>query len=428
MCQSGIKYLSIGPNHVHRIGGTLEEWGDRPFYWVSPSGQERLLCWMAGKAYSWFHPGRVGILLRDSSPDPFFAYLEELQQAKYPYDMVQIRYSIGGDNGPPDQELSEFVKDWNERYEWPRMVISTTSELMHAFEQRYADQIPEVRGDFTPYWEDGAASSAKETSLTRMASERLVQAEALWALLDPAKYPADDFYAAWRAAILYNEHTWGAHCSITEPDSPFTLSQWKIKEQFAVDADRQSRALLQRAVASNAQPTDVYNAVDVWNTTSWPRTDIVVVETDTPPVGYVVKDSNGHAVPSDVWHAKFLTFLADQVPPCGAKRYFIESAIAEPLGKAKAEGNVVNNERAARGDRSTHRPDRQSALGGSRPRFCWRCSRQWTERILVCCGSLAQGSTDEPSGSASWRFRLEAWSRRSVSSPTHPAANSSSPQ
>ncbi|MHB8863895.1 MAG: glycoside hydrolase family 38 N-terminal domain-containing protein, partial [Pirellulaceae bacterium] len=205
LVQSGIKYLSIGPNHVHRIGGTLEQWGDRPFYWVSPSGEERLLCWMAGKAYSWFHSSRVGTLARDSKPDPFFAYLEELQQADYPYDMVQIRYSVGGDNGPPDQELSEFVKVWNERYVWPQMVISTTSQLMHAFEARYGDQLPEVRGDFTPYWEDGAASSARETALTRMASERLVQAEALWAMFAPDQYPADEFSAAWRQAILYNE-------------------------------------------------------------------------------------------------------------------------------------------------------------------------------------------------------------------------------
>ena len=189
LVQSGIKYLSIGPNHVHRIGFTLEQWGDRPFYWVSPSGQERLLFWMAGKAYSWFHGSRVGTLTRDSAPDPFFEYLDELVQNKYPYDMVQIRYSIGGDNGPPDQELSEFVRAWNEKYVWPRMTISTTSQLMHAFVERYGDQVPEVRGDFTPYWEDGAASSARETAMARMASERLVQAETLWALLARDTYP-----------------------------------------------------------------------------------------------------------------------------------------------------------------------------------------------------------------------------------------------
>ena len=73
LVQNGIKYLSMGPNHIHRIGRTLDEWGDRPFYWVSPSGQERLLCWMAGKAYSWFHGSRLGTLTRNSQPDPFWS-------------------------------------------------------------------------------------------------------------------------------------------------------------------------------------------------------------------------------------------------------------------------------------------------------------------------------------------------------------------
>jgi hypothetical protein len=58
---------------------------------------------------------------------------------------------------------------------------------------RHGDRLPEVRGDWTPYWEDGAGSSAAETALNRASSERLTQAEALWAMLAPAHYPASRF-------------------------------------------------------------------------------------------------------------------------------------------------------------------------------------------------------------------------------------------
>ena len=343
LVQSGINYLSIGPNHVHRIGSTLQQWGDRPFYWVSPSGEERLLCWMAGKAYSWFHPSRVGILARDSQHDPFFEYLDELVALDYPYDMVQIRYSIGGDNGPPDQELCEFVKLWNEKYVWPRMEISTTSHLMHTFEDRYGDQIPEVRGDFTPYWEDGAASSARETAMTRMAAERLVQAEALWAMLAPDKYPADRFEAAWRDVLLYNEHTWGAHCSITQPDSPFTLSQWKIKQAYAVNARRQAGVLLKDALAGTTASNEKVDTVDVWNTTSWARSDLVTLRTDSPLVGCIVKDLRGNVVPSTVTPRGHLAFLAQDVPPLSARRFLLQEGMPETAGDAKAEGHVIGH-------------------------------------------------------------------------------------
>ena len=32
------------------------------------------------------------------------------------YDMVQVRYTIGGDNGPVDPALPDFVKSWNETF------------------------------------------------------------------------------------------------------------------------------------------------------------------------------------------------------------------------------------------------------------------------------------------------------------------------
>jgi alpha-mannosidase len=301
---------------------------------------------MAGKAYSWFHNSRVGTLTRDSDPQPFFAYLDELVEQDYPYDMVQIRYSIGGDNGPPDQELSEFVKKWNEKYVWPRMIIATTSQLMHTLEERYGRQLPEVRGDFTPYWEDGAASSARETALTRMSSERLVQAEALYGILARDQYPVEQFESAWRDVLLYNEHTWGAHCSISQPDSPFTHSQWKIKQSFAVNADQKSRALLERVVGGDGQVDRApIEAIDVYNTNSWPRTDLVMLQTDPPMAGQVVKDRGGKVIPSELTPGGQLVFLAADVPPLGGKRFFVTPGTPSRAGRAVADGNVLSNGR-----------------------------------------------------------------------------------
>ena len=42
--QTGIKYFLSGPNASDRIGN-LPEWQDKPFYWLAPSGREKILFW-----------------------------------------------------------------------------------------------------------------------------------------------------------------------------------------------------------------------------------------------------------------------------------------------------------------------------------------------------------------------------------------------
>ena len=339
LAQSGVKYFAVGPNRGHRIGYTLSEWGDKPFYWQSPSGKEEVLCWVAGEGYSLFHSGRL-------DGGRLFKYLKELQGSKYPYDMVQIRYSIGGDNGPPDPDLSGFVKDWNEKYAYPKIIVSTASEMCREFERRYAKEIPKAGGDFTPYWEDGAGSSARETALNRDAAERLVQAETLYAMLNPADYPAEEFYDAWRNVILYDEHTWGAHCSISQPDSDFTKAQWKIKQAFALDADTQSQKLLGDSVAKHRSEAKKITTVDVFNTCSWLRTDLVVLPANWNLRGDTVKDSGGELVPSQRLSTGELAFLAEDVPAMGAKRFTLEDRrVRQPFKRANAvaRGTKLSN-------------------------------------------------------------------------------------
>jgi alpha-mannosidase len=340
LAQAGVKYFSIGPNECDRIGRTLAGWGDKIFYWRSPSGQERVLCWMAN-GYSFFHGAFGGGTLGEKGPKRLLAKLDGLERAGYPYDLVQLRYSIGGDNGPPDPNLSDFVRKWNDTYLSPHLVISTVTEMFAAFEQRYGDRIPEVTGDFTPYWEDGAGSSARETALNRETAERLVQTETLFALLAPEKFPAADFAAAWRNAILYDEHTWGAWNSISEPDEPFVKEQWKVKQAYALDAANQSQHLLAQTVGALPSSGAAVTAVDVYNTSSWTRTDLVTLPKDLATAGDAVKDSAGVKTPSQRLSTGELAFLAKDVPPFASVRYSFSPDAAEGSGEAFADGTTL---------------------------------------------------------------------------------------
>jgi hypothetical protein len=348
---AGVKYLSSGPNYMpslpdggDRIGWALKAWGDKPFYWVSPSGREKLLFWMAGRGYSWFHGLNMGSLAKASRPK-IFEYMGELAEKGYPYSMVQVRYTVGGDNGPPDPGLPDFVRKWNDTYASPKIVIATASEMFKELERRHGGALPVVRGDFTGYWEDGAASTAAETAANRASAQRLIQAEALWSILGKDGFPAEKSTEAWRNVVLFSEHTWGAADSVSDPDGANARAQWDYKKAFATEADKISKELLAEAAERSlaAAPAAGRQPIDVVNTCSWERTDLVILSAGMSNVGDLVKDAVSAAVPSQRLRTGELAFLASSVPGFGAKRYFVDSGQAPAIGDARASGFEVGN-------------------------------------------------------------------------------------
>ncbi len=350
LAQAGVRYFSSGPNYVpslkpdggDRIGSTLAEQGDRPFWWVSPSGRERLLVWVAGHGYSWFHGGALG-RVGEAATHGILDYARELAERGYPYELVQVRYTIGGDNGPVDPELPGFVAAWNERYETPRLVIDSLRDLFEAFERRYGASLPVKQGDLTPYWEDGAISSAGEETLARAAARRLAQAEVLWGIVDPSGFPRDRVEKAWRQVLLWHEHTWGAAASISEPDRPDVLAQWEYKRAFAVEADRRSREILDEAVGRDRLPAG--SGPWIVNTLSQPRGGLILLPASRSREGDRAVDRRGHALPSQRLHDGSLAVAVKDVPGRGREALrVVPGRPKAPAGRATAAGATLENE------------------------------------------------------------------------------------
>jgi alpha-mannosidase len=328
LSQAGMRYFSAAPNYFDRIGTLMQQWQDKPFWWVSPSGKEKVLLWIPWTGYALSH------VKRNLSPEVIAEYQERLDSVNFPYGISYLRWSGHGDNAEPDPELPEAVKSWNTKYAWPKFVISSTSTAFAAFEKHHGQQLPEYRGDLTPYWEDGAGSSAFETALNRNTADRLVQAEALFAMRASEAYPAAAFNAAWRNVLLYSEHTWGAWCSVSDSENKLTKDQWEIKRSFALDADKQSRTLLQDALAS-ANEQGAASVIDVHNTSSWPRTELVLIPKQLSKAGDRVTGSAGENVPSQRLATGELAVWATEVAPFGVKRFRLSS------GKAHAPDHPV---------------------------------------------------------------------------------------
>ncbi len=349
LVQNGVKYISAGPNanpksmEGDRIGYVREQWEHKPFYWQSPSGRDKVLYWGAQGGYSIGH-GWKSI----TAALPFL--LKRLEDEKYPYDIVQMRWTKG-DNGPPDEAVMDLVRDWNAKHAYPRLIIATTTEAFHAFEQRYGDKLPMYRGDMTPYWEDGVGSSAKETVVNRESADSLCQAETLCAVINPRQYPAADFDAAWKNVTLWDEHTWGAHNSISQPELAFVKEQWMYKKVFALEAQLQSNQLLDRMTddRSNGFRRNFKElpkggtsklTIDFFNTSCWPRASLFTIA--NLGNGLRLADERGHLVPFQSLSEDELEFLVADVPPLGAKRFIATPGSCKPTGNAHAEGTALS--------------------------------------------------------------------------------------
>jgi alpha-mannosidase len=336
MAHAGIRYFSVAPNYFDRIGDILVQWENKPFYWVGPDGSSRVLVWIPFWGYAMSHR------YREMSPKLIEEFCDGLNQRDYPYEIAYVRWAGIGDNAVPDPSICDFIRDWNTAHVSPRFVIASTTEAFRAFEQRYGAELPSVAGDWTPYWEDGAGSSALETATNRASSDRLAQAETVWALANPQSYPADAFEDAWRNVLLYSEHTWGAWCSVSDPFRRETREQWAVKQSYAVAADLQSRDLMSRALAQiEGLPT--HDAIDIVNTASWTRSELVLLPKFLSEGKDRMVDANGQPVPTQRLRNGELVMWAQDVPPLAARRYTLQAGVSHTAGAVTVEGASIDN-------------------------------------------------------------------------------------
>ncbi len=352
--QTGIKYFLSGPNASDRIGN-LANWQDKPFYWLSPSGKQKLLFWQC-------QPYSIGYKLKGTKipnfftiedPKPYytghpsenflnpyiFEYLSGLEQNNFPYDMSILTWAMS-DNAPIDPELPDAVKAWNEHYASPKLIITSVKQFFNDFEVKYKDKIPAFKGDYTEYWTDGVSSAARETALSREVSDRLKQADAIWAIRNKPAYPVKDFNETWKNLLLYNEHTWGAYNSVNEPDNAKVKSEWAVKKGYVLKAKRLVDSLTsQLLVPLNTKA----NVIDVYNTLSWERTDVVNVPASLSKAGDLVKDNTGKKVPSQRLSTGELAFAAAGVPQFGKRTYTISKGKAYAIGSAKISESSLSN-------------------------------------------------------------------------------------
>jgi hypothetical protein len=336
LANSGIRYFSEGSNNTRAVTFT-QMYAKSPCWWEGPDGSRVLMTFQPSYAYA----AGMGLLdsLKTARPRILAMLAPYEGRNDYPYDAVYLNGGVS-DNQPLNPRLAEVVEAWNQRYEFPKIILCHNAEFYEYIEQSFGDKLQTYRGSGGTYWEDGAGSSARETALCRNAHEAVGNAERLLAITGRLKsdgaYPADAIYDAWRNCILYDEHTWGAYCSISQPESDFTKAQWQIKAQFAHDAHRQSNELLEKGaqgLASLVRTED--RSLVVLNTMSWPRSG--VVELNLPEGVGVVEPQAASCRVGD----KTLVSVPE-VPACGY-RVLKYGRRADVPAAGPAEGTAIES-------------------------------------------------------------------------------------
>jgi alpha-mannosidase len=179
--------------------------------------------------------------------------------------------------------------------------------------------------------------------MNRGAAERLAQARTLSAILAPQTYNSADFDVAWRNVLLYSEHTWGAWNSVSDSENPFVKQQWQVKRQFAVDAENESKKLFDKVLVAYARETNSSN-VDVHNTCSWPRSEVIVISKERSLGKDRVKNEHGASVPSQRLSTGELAFLAENIPPLGSASFHLSAAAPHvPAERVTVLDGVLDN-------------------------------------------------------------------------------------
>ncbi|MEN8115843.1 MAG: glycoside hydrolase family 38 C-terminal domain-containing protein [Bacteroidota bacterium] len=339
----GVKYLNMG-THGHRALIAF----DKPtlFWWESPSGK-RMLAYRAEH----YMTGNTVFKIHTEDfirfEDELLSYLINLDKEGYEYDLISIQHSgYLTDNAPPSTLASNMIKQWNEKYTWPKLKTATASEFFEEMETKHGEEFQVIRGAWPDWWTDGFGASAREVSAIRIAQTDLIANAAglTMAALQGSKMPdkiIDRIETANDALLFYTEHTVGYHGSVREPFSKNTMEQRALKESYAWEAGRRTKmigeeamGLLQSHVTREKEPSLL-----VYNTLNWKRSGLFTVYVDHQIIprykNFKIIDKNGNeAFAQPVEHhsdGTYWAIWANDMPAFGFKKYIIKTDVDEEV-------------------------------------------------------------------------------------------------
>ena len=227
---------------------------------------------------------------------------------------LNILMPCGSGSMPPQPEIPQAVKDWNQTHPGIEMKIATPREFFQALEnsrkrfevvdgELYDDELVNVFPQVcsSRMW---IVQNSRECEGLLVTTEKF--ATIAWLL--GAQYPANELQEAWEKVLFIAFHDVITGCGVDE-------IYHEVREIFAAAKTKlteilnQALTYISQRINTNGRGTVVFNPLP-WQTKNW------------------VEASNGRG------------FIAD-VPPLGYKVCKVASQPEKPANKMKVEGNKI---------------------------------------------------------------------------------------
>jgi hypothetical protein len=230
---------------------------------------------------------------------------------------------------------------------------------MEYVEREHADELPVHRVAWPDWWTDGFGSAARETAASRTTASALNTQEGLLSMarLLGATLPpgfGEELREIKDALLFYDEHTFGAAESISDPMAENTMVQWAQKSSYVWEALKRTGRLNEVSMGflQPYLPVAETPVITVFNTLNWPRSGVVEVYVDHELLpadrAFHIEDAQGARLPVQRLRSRAdgttWGMQVTDVPGVGYASYRVirGNSVAESAGKTDFPGTLEN--------------------------------------------------------------------------------------
>ncbi|HWZ99089.1 MAG TPA: alpha-mannosidase [Candidatus Dormibacteraeota bacterium] len=315
------------------------------FWWEAPDGS-RLLTYIPHDYANDTNPVKMASDLAAYAPA---MYSTEPAAGR---EMMHL-FGVGDHGGGPTRDMLDVAKRWMAPDAvYPKLQFGTATGFFNDLQNSSNNlNIPTMRDELYFEYHRGVLTTQAETKRrVRKTEELLLDTEKFTAFssLSGTKYPSNELNAAWKGLLFDDFHD-------ILPGSGIAVNYLDAKRNLEA-VDNAGGKILHRSlreIAARINTKSSGTPVVIFNSLSWPRTEVVEIEAQLPsPARYVeVNDTTGKAIPSQLLHVDDATqrvrlLVQATVPSLGYATLYVHPAAKAYAGASnlRSSSDSLENE------------------------------------------------------------------------------------